>query len=272
MSLAKSDSVGIVFSFQQNTPPTVNKIIRGSVADNTAIRRGLYLLSINGEPVKPTIGSKELKKILAAASTADADSISLDLFDPPRDGKLITVSLPLSEKKRRSQEAERLRDEKLDNPYTLLLNPESINRLYWVDLGNESHVELNETQKLRLLKLIKSSGAKYANGEGLHPSTFFETNTLEYEDSGQLDTVLEGLKEVKSGKGIIKIYKSRGSQRDESPQFVEPEVLMGGKKRTIRKKNRKGTRRATRTTRATRANQRKNRRMRKNSRKSRKAR
>ena len=118
MDLAKSNSVGIVFSLTKDTPPTVYEINRNSVAaDNAAIRPGLYLASINDVPVKPTIDSKELENILAAASTADADSISLDLFDDSRNGKLITVSLPLSwaEKKRRSQEAQRLRDERLRN-------------------------------------------------------------------------------------------------------------------------------------------------------------
>lgn len=91
--------------------------------------------------------------------------------------------------------------------YTLQLRPDSISQLYWVDLGNESHVELNETQTIRLLKLIQSSDAKYANGKGLHPATFSWTDTFEYDDSGQLDTVLEGLNEVKYGKGIIKIPK-----------------------------------------------------------------
>ena len=217
MDLAKSNSVGIVFSLPKDTPPTVYEIIRNSVAaDNAAIRPGLFLASINDVPVKPTIDSKELENILAAASTADADSISLDLFDNSRNGKLITVSLPLSwaEKKRRSQEAQRLRDERLRNYEPQKNMQEKIMR---DSLESDRQAEL--ARKKRAPEQREEYGKLYALGQRLQ----------------------------------------------------EPSSLMGGKKRTIRKKNRKGTRRATRTTRATRANQRKNRRMRKNSRKSRNA-
>ena len=192
MDLAKSNSVGIVFSLTKDTPPTVYEINRNSVAaDNAAIRPGLYLASINDVPVKPTIDSKELENILAAASTADADSISLDLFDDSRNGKLITVSLPLSwaEKKRRSQEAERLRNERLMSSF-------------------KEQEERDMRNSINFDRLAAEAKSKPAQNAG------------------------------------------------------------GGKKRTIRKKNRKRT---TRTTRTTRANQRKNRRMRKNSRKSRNA-
>jgi len=214
MDLAKSNSVGIVFSLPKDTPPTVYEIIRNSVAaDNAAIRPGLFLASINDVPVKPTIDSKELENILAAASTADADSISLDLFDDSRNGKLITVSLPLSwaEKKRRSQEAQRLRDERRykESPQEKIMRD---------SLEYDRQAEL--ARKRRAPEQREEYGKMYALGQRLQ----------------------------------------------------EPSSLMGGKKRTIRKKNRKGTSRTTRATRTTRANQRKNRRMRKNSRKLRRVR
>lgn len=202
MNLAKSDNVksynvGIVFSLPNNSPPKVHEIIRNSVADdNKEIRLGLYLASINDVPVKPTIDSKELENILAAATASTADSISLGLFDD--DGELITVSLPLSweEKKRRAEEADLLRHEKLMNVRPAQLQLPAV--------ANTSEIaKIRREENLKLYELGK---------------------------------------------------------RLQAPQ--------GGKKRTIRKKNRKGTRRATR---ATRANQRKNRRMRKNSRKSRNA-
>jgi hypothetical protein len=182
--------LGIVFSLPKDTPPKVDKIIRNSVAanyGNAAIRPGLFLASINDVPVKPTIDSKELENILAAASTADADSISLDLFNSIN-GELITVSLPLSwaEKKRRSQEAERLRNERLMSSF-------------------KEQEERDMRNSINFDRLAAEAKSKPAQNAG------------------------------------------------------------GGKKRTIRKKNRK------RTTRTTRANQRKNRRMRKNSRKSRNA-
>ena len=186
--------LGIVFSLPKDTPPKVDKIIRNSVAanyGNAAIRPGLFLVSINDVPVKPTIDSEELKNILAAASTKkDADSISLDLFDSIN-GELITVSLPLSwaEKKRRSQEAERLRNERLMSSF-------------------KEQEERDMRNSINFDRLAAEAKSKPAQNAG------------------------------------------------------------GGKKRTIRKKNRKRT---TRTTRTTRANQRKNRRMRKNSRKSRNA-
>ena len=183
--------LGIVFSLPKDTPPKVDKIIRSSVAaiyGNAAIRPGLFLASINDVPVKPTIDSKELENILAAASTKkDADSISLDLFDSIN-GELITVSLPLSwaEKKRRSEEDQRLRNERLMSSF-------------------KEQEERDARISINFDRLAAEAKLKPAQNAG------------------------------------------------------------GGKKRTIRKKNRK------RTTRTTRANQRKNRRMRKNSRKSRNA-
>ena len=181
MDLAKSNSVGIVFSLPKDTPPTVYEIIRNSVAaDNAAIRPGLFLASINDVPVKPTIDSKELENILAAASTADADSISLDLFDDSRNGKLITVSLPLSwaEKKRRSQEAQRLRDERRykESPQEKIMRD---------SLEYDRQAEL--ARKRRAPEQREEYGKMYALGQRLQ----------------------------------------------------EPSSLMGGKKRTIRKKNRR---------------------------------
>jgi hypothetical protein len=171
MDLAKSDSVGIVFSLPKDTPPKVYEIIRNSVAaDNAAIRPGLYLASINDVPVKPTIDSKELENILAAASTADADSISLDLFDAPRDerdqrdGKLITVSLPLSwaEKKRRSQEAQRLRDERLrESPQEKNIREKNMRD----SLESDRQAEL--ARKRRASEQREENGKLYALGQRL---------------------------------------------------------------------------------------------------------
>jgi hypothetical protein len=208
MNLAKSDNVGIVFSLTKDSLPKVHEIIPNSfAASNAEIRRGLYLASINDVPVEPTIDSKELENILAAASTAD--SISLGLFDDKRK-KLNKVSLSLlswAEKKWRSEEAARLRQDKL------------------MGIRRESPLEKNMR------------------------------DSLEFDRQAELAKI-----------------RRAPEQREENHKLyalgLRLQEAQGGKKRTIRKKNRKGTRRATR---ATRANQRKNRRMRKNSRKSRNA-
>ena len=95
--------------------------------------------------------------------------------------------------------------------YILQLKPDYLTLLYWVDLGNDTHVELEDSQKNWLIKLIKSS-AGWKEGTGLHPPTFSPTNTIVYDDNGQLDTVLGNEKKVKSGLGII-FPKSGGYRR-----------------------------------------------------------
>jgi hypothetical protein len=96
--------------------------------------------------------------------------------------------------------------------YTIQLKPDSLTKLYWVDLGDETHVELNRIQLLQLVELRKrkSNGVKFKVGKGMHPKTLAPTETLSYDDSGQLDSVLNGLKQVIPGIGII---KSGGSRR-----------------------------------------------------------
>ena len=86
--LVKSNVLGIQFSIPTDAPPVVDEVVQGGVADNNGATTGQFLVSINGEPVKPTINSKELEDILAAAST-------LDLFDSEK-GEMSTVSLPLT--------------------------------------------------------------------------------------------------------------------------------------------------------------------------------
>jgi hypothetical protein len=82
--LVKSNVLGIQFSIPTGAPPVVDEVVQGGVADNNGATTGQFLVSINGEPVKPTINSKELEDILAAAST-------LDLFDESN-GQIFTVS------------------------------------------------------------------------------------------------------------------------------------------------------------------------------------
>jgi hypothetical protein len=86
--------------------------------------------------------------------------------------------------------------------YTLQLSPDSLTGLYWVDLGNNTHVELDKRQANQLITLINSS-AKLEKGRGMHPPTFDYTDTVIYDDEGQLDTVLGDNKNVKSGVGIL---------------------------------------------------------------------
>lgn len=93
--------------------------------------------------------------------------------------------------------------------YTIQLKPDSLTKLYWVDLGDETHVELTGTQ-LKQLAALCDDGVKPKVGKGLHPKTWAPTETLSYDDSGQLDSVLNGLKQVIPGIGII---KSGGSRR-----------------------------------------------------------
>ena len=84
--LVKSNVLGIQFSIPTGAPPVVDEVVQGGVADNNGATTGQFLVSINDEPVKPTINSKELENILAAAST-------LDLFNESN-GQIFTVSLP----------------------------------------------------------------------------------------------------------------------------------------------------------------------------------
>jgi hypothetical protein len=67
--------------------------------------------------------------------------------------------------------------------YTLYLEPNALNGLYSVDIGR-TQVQLTESQKERLLKLIKENeNPRWVNGVG--PS-----NTIIYQDRGELNNVL----------------------------------------------------------------------------------
>ena len=118
--------------------------------------------------------------------------------------------------------------------YTLQLNPDSLTGLYWVDLGNNTHVELKDSQKNWLIKLIKSS-AEWEEGTGMHPPTFSFTNTIVYDDNGQLDTVLGDEKKVKSGIGIINVDAFRAAA-------AAPTKSGGYRRRGVRKSLRKSSR------------------------------
>jgi len=65
--------------------------------------------------------------------------------------------------------------------YTLYLEPNTLNGLYSVDLVN-TQVQLSQSQKESLLKLIKSNQTGWVKGTS--------GNTILYEDNGQLKTVL----------------------------------------------------------------------------------
>jgi hypothetical protein len=65
--------------------------------------------------------------------------------------------------------------------YTLYLEPNALNGLYSVDLVN-TQVQLSQSKKESLLKLIKSNSTGWVNGTS--------GNTILYEDNGQLKTVL----------------------------------------------------------------------------------
>jgi hypothetical protein len=67
--------------------------------------------------------------------------------------------------------------------YTLYLDPHDLNGLYAVDSGR-TQVQLSESQKERLLKLIKANAnPRWVNGNG-------PFNTIIYEDRGELNNVL----------------------------------------------------------------------------------
>jgi hypothetical protein len=67
--------------------------------------------------------------------------------------------------------------------YTLYLEPNDLNGLYTVDSGR-TQVKLSESQKERLLKLIKANAnPTWVKGVGI-------SNTIIYEDSGELNNVL----------------------------------------------------------------------------------
>ena len=122
--------------------------------------------------------------------------------------------------------------------YTLQLRPDSLSGDYWVDLGNETHVELNRRQADRLLKFILSSGAIYEKGTEVHPESLALSETLSYNDSGQLDKVIGDEVQVLPGKGIIS-YKWLKAEFDK----LLAEQLIGGKSRRRRSKKAKRSRR-----------------------------
>ena len=66
--------------------------------------------------------------------------------------------------------------------YILYLEPNTLNGLYSVDLVN-TQVHLSERQKEWLLQLIKIYSTRWVKGVGI-------SDTIIYEDSGQLKTVL----------------------------------------------------------------------------------
>ena len=66
--------------------------------------------------------------------------------------------------------------------YTLYLEPNTLNGLYSVDLVNKQ-VQLSQSKKEWLLKLIKSNPTGWVKGVGI-------SDTIIYEDNGQLKTVL----------------------------------------------------------------------------------
>lgn len=124
--------------------------------------------------------------------------------------------------------------------YTLQLTPHSLSGDFWVDLGNESHVELNRRQADRLLKFILSSGAIYEKGTEVHPESLALSETLSYKDSGQLDKVIGDEVQVLPGKGIIS-YKWLKAEFDKL--LAVEKQLIGGKSRRRRGKKAKRSRR-----------------------------
>lgn len=119
--------------------------------------------------------------------------------------------------------------------YTLALTPDSLSDDFWVDLGNETHVELNTRQATQLLKFIDSSRARYGRGTGLHPKTSALIDTLFYEDSGQLDKVF-----FLPGKGII---TDTWWKEEVAKQLAVDKKPTGGKSRRRRGKKAKRSRR-----------------------------
>ncbi len=124
--------------------------------------------------------------------------------------------------------------------YTIQLTPDSLSKLYWIDMGDKTHVELNDEQLKQLLVLILSNGLTLLTlkaGSGFHPETLGWTKTVAYDDSGQLNSVLEGLKEVKLGIGIIdsKLLENPGKSL----------VIPGGSRRRGIRKRRRGIRKSS---------------------------
>ena len=124
--------------------------------------------------------------------------------------------------------------------YTLALTPDSLSDDFWVDLGNETHVELNTRQATQLLKFIDSSRARYRRGTGLHPKTSALIDTLCYEDSGQLDKVNGDEVQVLPGKGII---TDTWWKEEVAKQLAVDKKPNGGKSRRRRGKKAKRSRR-----------------------------
>jgi len=91
--------------------------------------------------------------------------------------------------------------------YTVQLKPDTINDLFWVDLGNETHVELDREQAGNLLNSMQLLADSYNIKKELHPLTLAPVNTISYNVKGELDTT--GMK-VLPGKGIIRLdlYKA----------------------------------------------------------------
>ena len=123
--------------------------------------------------------------------------------------------------------------------YTLQLSPNSLSDDFWVDLGNENHVELNRLQAEQLLKFIEKSGARKKKEIGLHPKTLALIDTLSYDDSGQLDKVSGDEVQVLLGKGII--TKTRWNEEDAKQSAVDNKG--GGKSRRRSGKKAKRSRR-----------------------------
>jgi hypothetical protein len=123
--------------------------------------------------------------------------------------------------------------------YTLRLTPDSLSGDFWVDLGNENHVELNELQAKQLLNFIEKSGARKKKEIGFHPKTLAPIDTLSYDDSGQLDKVSGDEVQVLLGKGII--TKTRWNEEDAKQSAVDNKG--GGKSRRRRGKKAKRSRR-----------------------------
>uniref|UniRef100_A0A6C0F1F9 PDZ domain-containing protein n=1 Tax=viral metagenome TaxID=1070528 RepID=A0A6C0F1F9_9ZZZZ len=169
LDIAKSNVIGIQFSISIGAPPVVYEIVQdGVAADNGAIRKGLYLVSINDAPVNPSINSKELEDILAAA-TSRADSISLDLFDPEK-GEVFKVSLPLTiqaQKIIRSHtEPEELKRGPPPSPLALSQNSEKLLYEIWYVFGDSflgDHSDFSPFQvieRFRTVLLARKDGSE----------------------------------------------------------------------------------------------------------------